>query len=58
MNWVRNHFIDSAYGSHWLDEKSELIDFRNDCSLKLYYAKLAEDAVAKSKIKKTKVFRR
>lgn len=57
MDWVRNPFINSAYETALFttDEESELVDVRNDRSLKLQYAKLAEDAEAESKIKKTKV---
>lgn len=57
MDWVRNPFIDSAYETALFttDEESELIDVRNDRGLKLQYCKLAEDAEAESKLKKTKV---
>jgi hypothetical protein len=44
MDWVRNPFIDSAYETALFttDEKSKLIDIKNDRGLKLQYSKLVE----------------
>lgn len=55
MDWVRNHFVDSAYETPLFttDVESELIYERNYRSLELQYAKLVEGAEAELKIKKT-----